>query len=166
MPAQDAKTFMVEDAQLIWKNFSGNPTLFNAEGGKRTFNVVLDKKTADIMAADGWNVKCKPAGVPAEDDEADIDVNEEFCYIEVTVGYKVRPPKIVLITDTSRTNLTEENVGVLDWADIRHVDLIAREYRWEVGSKTGIKAYLQTMFVTIEEDALERKYNTQEEQAE
>lgn len=149
-------TFMVEDARLIWKNFSGAPTPYNAEGGKRTFNVVLDKKTADEMAKDGWNVKCKPAGVPA--DEGDDGVDEEFCYIEVTVGYKIRPPKIVVITESGRTPLTEETVGTLDWADIRQVDLIAHASHWEVGGKSGIKAYLKSMFVTIEEDALEKKY--------
>lgn len=150
-------TFMIEDARLIWRNFSGAPTLFNPDGGKRTFNVVLDKRLADQMAADGWNVKCKPAGVPA--DEGEDGVEEEFCYIEVAVGYKQRPPKIVVITETSRTNLTEETVGMLDWAEIRTVDLIARAYEWGVGGKTGLKAYLQSMFITIEEDPLERKYN-------
>lgn len=144
----EQKTFMIEGARLVYRNFSGKETPFKAEG-TRTFAVVLDKETADKMATDGWNVKCKAA---REDDE------EEFCHIEVTVGYKIRPPKIVLITDNGRTNLTEETVGMLDWAHIRNVDLIAREYFWEVGGKTGIKAYLQSMFVTIEEDALERKY--------
>lgn len=154
----ESMTFMVEDARLIWTNFSGAPTPYNADGGKKTFNVVLDKKTADKMAEDGWNVKCKPAGVPA--DEGDDGIEEEFCYIEVTVGYKIRPPKIVIITDTSRTMLNEDTVGMLDWADIRQVDLIAHASHWEVGGKTGIKAYLKSMFVTIEEDALERKYAT------
>lgn len=150
--SDDTPTFMVEDARLVWKNFSGLETQFRP-AGTRTFNVVLDKVTADKMAADGWNVKCKP---PQEEDD------EEFCYIEVTVGYKVRPPLIVVITDTSRTTLNEDTVSMLDWADIRTVDLIARAYRWDVGGKSGIKAYLQSMYVTIEEDPLARKYNMQQ----
>lgn len=148
------KTFQVEGARLVYRNFSGKETMFKPEG-TRTFGVILDTPIADQMAADGWNVKCKPS---RDDDD------EEFCHIEVTVGYKIRPPKIVLITDNGRTNLTEETVGMLDWADIQNVDLIAREYAWEVGGKSGIKAYLQTMFVTIEEDALERKYATMSEE--
>lgn len=144
----DVKTFMVEDARLVYRNFSGAETMFKPEG-TRSFSVVLDKATADRMVDDGWNVKCK---VPQEPGD------EEFCHIEVTVGYKSRPPKIVVITETSRTMLNEDTVGMLDWADIRTVDLISRAYAWEVGGKSGIKAYLQSMFVTIEEDALERKY--------
>lgn len=140
--------FQVENARLIYKNFSGEATRFKPEG-TRTFSVVLDKATADAMANDGWNVKCK---LPEEDDA------ETFCFIEVTVGYKFKPPKIIIITETGRTNLTEETVGTLDWADIKTVDLIARAYEWDVSGKTGIKAYLKTMFVTIDEDDLERKY--------
>lgn len=146
--ADETPTFMIENARLIYRNFSGLETRFKP-AGTRTFSVVLDKRTADKMTADGWNVKCKPA------DEED---GEEFCFIEVTIGFKVRPPRIVLITDTSRTNLTEDMVSILDWADVRTCDLIARAYHWDVGGKTGIKAYLQSMFITIEEDALERKY--------
>jgi hypothetical protein len=147
MPAEPT-TFMIENARLVYRNFSGKETQFKPEG-TRAFSVVLDKDTADRMAQDGWNVKCKPA----QDDD-----DEEFCHIEVTVGYKMRPPKVIVITDTSRTSLTEETIGMLDWAEIRNVDLVANAYSWEVGGKTGIKAYLKTMFVTIEEDALERKY--------
>jgi hypothetical protein len=38
------------------------------------------------------------------------------------------------------------------------VDLICRGYQWVVGDKFGMKAYLQSMFVTIDEDPLELKY--------
>lgn len=145
-----AKTFVIEDAQIIYRNFSGAPTPFDQQGGKRTFAVVLDKKTADAMAVDGWNVKCKPAREEGE---------EEFCFIEVTVNYKQRPPKIVVLTDTSATTLTDDTVAMLDWADIRKLDLVAREYQWAVGANSGIKAYLKSMFVTIDEDPLEKKYN-------
>lgn len=148
MPKEPLK-FKVEDAEIRWPNFSGAPTAFNTLGGKRSFNVVLDKATADLMANDGWNVKCK-----LPDDENPHD----FCFIEVTVGYKYKAPKIVLITSSGRTNLTEENVGTLDALDIKTVDMIARAYEWQVGDKAGITAYLQTMYVTIEEDDLDRKY--------
>lgn len=146
--AEEMPTFMIEGARLIWRNFSGLETVVKPAGTK-TFSVVLDKKIADQMATDGWNVKCK---IPDEEDA------EEFCHIEVTVGYKIRPPLIVVITESGRMTLNEETVGTLDWAEIRNADLIARGYMWNVNGKSGVKAYLQSLYVTIEEDALARKY--------
>jgi uncharacterized lipoprotein YajG len=80
-------------------------------------------------------------------------------YIQVAVNFKNRPPRVVMITSTSRTQLDEASVDVLDWADIQSADLIARGYEWTVNGKSGVKAYLQSLFVTIEEDALEKKYS-------
>lgn len=146
--ADQPMTFMVEDARLIFKNFSGKEGQYNREGD-RNFCVILDTDTAEQMAKDGWNVRTLEPR-----DEGD----EATPYIQVTVNFKNRPPRVVMITSTSRTNLDEDSVDVLDWADIRLADLIARAYTWEVNGKTGIKAYLQSLFVTIEEDELERKY--------
>ena len=38
------------------------------------------------------------------------------------------------------------------------MDLILNPYEWAVNGKTGVKAYLKSIFVTIQEDELERKY--------
>jgi hypothetical protein len=48
---------------------------------------------------------------------------------------------------------------MLDWVDIINVDLIVRPYAWTVNQKSGVKAYLQSLYVTIEEDPLEIKYS-------
>lgn len=149
----EAKTFMVEDARIIFRNFAGKEGQYNREGD-RNFAVILDYDTAKEMLEDGWNVKYLAAR-----DEGDADTP----YISVGVNFKNRPPRVVLLTSSNRTHLGEDQVEVIDYADIKTVDLIARGYDWMVGDKSGTKAYLQSMFVTIEEDALERKYRIHED---
>lgn len=148
----EAKTFMIEDARIIFRNFKGEIGPYN-QNGKRQFAVVLSPEDAERLAGDGWNVKLLQ---PREEGD------EPTPYIPIEVSYKNRPPRVVLLTDTTRTNLDENSVEVLDWADVRTADLIARAYEWDVNGKQGIKAYLQSLFVTVEEDALERKYGISE----
>jgi hypothetical protein len=115
--------------------------------------VLLDEKTADMMAADGWNVKMlKP-----RDDDGEETAPQ--AYLPVAVNFRGRPPRIVMITSRNRTTLDESQVETLDWVDILNVDLIVRPYEWTVNGKSGIKAYLQSMYITIEEDPLEAKYS-------
>ena len=147
MAREDQKQFMIEDAQLVFRNFAGKEGPYN-QSGSREFSVILPPDVAQEMAADGWNVK----QLRGDEDEAG-----DF-YITVAVNFKNKPPRVVMITSSSRTNLNEESVEVLDYADIQTADLIAVAYNWEVNGKTGIKAYLKSLFVTIEEDELERKY--------
>lgn len=149
----EAKTFMIEDADLIFKNFAGNEDKYN-RAGDRNFGVILPADVAAQMEKDGWNVRYLQ---PREEDDTPTP------YVQVAVSFKNRPPRVVMITSTGRTPLTEDMVETLDYADIRMVDLIARGYDWEVNGKSGTKAYLQSMFVTIEEDALEQKYAEMED---
>jgi hypothetical protein len=153
--ADERKSFTIEGAQIIFRNFAGNETQFNTRGD-RNFAVILDPDLAEQMAKDGWNVRYLK--VREEDEGA-----EPTPYIPVKVNFKNRPPRIVMLTDNSRTQLNESNVEVLDYADIKNVDIIATGYDWVVGPNSGTKAYLQTMFVTIEEDYLERKYGIHED---
>lgn len=146
--AEQAKTCTIEDARIIFRNFSGKEGQYNRQGD-RSFAVILTPDLAKALTRDGWNVRSLQAR-----EEGD----EETPYIQVSVNYKNRPPKVVMITSTARTHLSDDTIEVLDWADIQTVDLIIRGYDWDVNGKTGTKAYLQSMYITIEEDELERKY--------
>ncbi|MET0785767.1 MAG: hypothetical protein ABWY25_03600 [Paenisporosarcina sp.] len=150
--SDQAKTFMVEDARIIFRNFAGKEGQYNREGD-RNFAVVLPEDVAKKMHKDGWNVRYLEGR-----EEGDPDTP----YISVAVNFNNRPPRVVLLTSTTRTPLDEKSVDVLDWADIKTADLIARGYDWTVNGKSGTKAYLQSLFITIEEDALERKYATED----
>ena len=143
-------TVLIEGARILFRNFAGKEGQYNREGD-RGFSVLLDDDVAKMMEADGWNVKyLKP--------RTDEEEENPQAYIQVTVGYRGRPPRIVMITSRGRTDLDESMVELLDWADIENADLILNPYSWDVNGKTGIKAYVKSLFVTIREDALERKY--------
>lgn len=141
-------TVLIEDARIMFRNFRGEGTPMNQEGN-RNFAVLLDPAVAETMAADGWLIK-PPKEMPSG------DIRDP--YLSVKVSFKGRPPKIVMITSRGRTDITEETVNLLDFCIFKHVDLIFRPYQWEVGDKSGVKAYLKSMYVTIEEDELDLKY--------
>lgn len=147
---QDDKNVLMEGVRIVFRNFKGAEGQYNREGD-RNFAVLLDNDVAEQMAKDGWNVKWLKAR-----EEGD----EEQPYLTVAVNFKGRPPRVVMITSRGRTNLGEQEVEILDWADLRNVDLIVRPYEWVVNGKTGVKAYLQSIYCTIEEDALELKYSS------
>lgn len=144
---QDINVVM-ENVEIIWPNFSGEERPMNS-AGQRNFCIVLDQETGSNLAKDGWNVKTRD---PREEGD------EELITLQVKIKYKIKPPKIYMITSTGRTLLDEGLVGVLDSVEFKQVDIIFRPYDWEVGDKSGTAAYLKTMFVTIDEDPLELKY--------
>jgi hypothetical protein len=139
---------VLEDRRILFRNFSGEEGLYNAKG-KRNFNVLLEDDEAEAMLADGWNVKYLQ---PREEGD------KPQPRLEVSVAFGKNPPRIVLITSHGKTPLDESMVNLLDWAEIVNVDMIIRPYEWEVSGKTGVKAYLKSIYVTIREDELEQKY--------
>lgn len=149
----DEITETFEDARLIFKNFTGRETMYN-QAGSRNFGVLISPEEADRLSAEGWNVKTTKE---REGDDGEVLGNEPF--LPVAVGYKGRPPTVVLISSRGRTNLGQEEVEMLDYADIRHVDVMVRAYDWVLKSgASGRKAYLKSIYVTINEDALALKY--------
>lgn len=141
----------IENAKLIYKNFAGAAKKYNL-AGYRNFHVVLDTETARVMEQDGWNVRWHDPR-----DEAD----EAWASIKVAVRFDNYPPRIVLVDPKNgrKTELDEESVDILDWASIAIADLVITASPWEANGKTGYKAYLNKLFVTLDEDDLEAKYS-------
>lgn len=139
----------IDDARIIYRNFSGLGSKFNREGDRNFSIVIDDQDVADALVEAGWNVKIKP---PRE--EGDIP----FMHLPVKVKFNDRGPTIYLKSGSSLNKLDEESVECLDHVDILGVDLDIRPYDWEVNGKAGRTAYLQSIHVTQQVDRFAERY--------
>lgn len=139
----------IEGAKIMFRNFSGKESKFNP-AGKRNFCLMLEPELANQLVADGWNVRYLKAREEGDEDQP---------YLPVSVSFDPIKPNIFMVTSKNKIELFEDTVGQLDYAEITNVDLILRPYNWEVNGKSGVKAYVKTMYVTIEEDIFANKYN-------
>jgi len=140
----------VDDAKIIYRNFSGLGSKFNREGDRNFAVVVEDEDIYNALVEEGWNVKVKP---PREDGD------KPFMFLPVKIKFNDRGPAIYLKSNDVVTKLEEEDVDCLDNIDILSVDLDIRPYDWEVNGKSGRTAYLQSIHVTQEVDRFADRYS-------
>lgn len=143
----------IDEARIIYRNFSGAPSKFNREGDRNFAVVINDEEIKDALIEEGWNVKIK---APREEGD------EPFMYLPVKIKFNERGPKVYLKSGKATNRLDEESIDCLDHVDIVSVDMDIRPYDWEVQGKTGRTAYLQSIWVTQEVDRFADRFAEEE----
>lgn len=149
----------IDDARIIYRNFSGAASKFNREGDRNFAVIIPNQELADKLIDEGWNVKIKP---PRDEDD------EPFMYLPVKVKFNDRGPNVYLITGNKKNQLDEESISCLDDVDILSVDLDIRPYDWVIqegtpNEKSGRSAYLQSIAVVQELDRFAERYGEEAE---
>lgn len=155
--ARDGKLLQIDDARIIFKNFSGEESKFNRAGDRNFAVRINDPDVVDQLIADGWNVTVKP---PKEEGD------DPYMYIKVKIKFNDRGPKVFLRSGKHVRRLSEQNVGLLDSIDILRVNLDLRAYDWEVNGKTGRTAYLDSIDVEQNLNRFEEYYENEFEECE
>lgn len=145
---EDRMEIRIDNARIGFRNFEGAEGQYNP-AGNRNFVIFLDTDIAKQMENDGWNIKW----LDSKPDE------EPQAIISVKVNFGNYPPTVVLVSDGKMTRLNQDNVNVLDFAELDTVDLILRGYEWNVRGNSGIKAYLKTGYFVLVVDELAKKYS-------
>lgn len=133
----------IDDARIVYRNFSGTGSKFNREGDRNFAVVIPDQDIADELVNRGWNVKIKP---PRDEDDT------PFMFLPVKIKFNERGPKVYLQSGDKTVELDEESIDCLDDVDLLGVDLDIRPYDWTVNGKEGRTAYLQSIHVVQEID--------------
>lgn len=139
----------IDEARIIYRNFSGVGSKFNREGDRNFAVVIPTEELADRLTELGWNVKVKP---PRNDDDT------PFMYLPVKVKFNERGPAAYLRSGDNMIKLDEDSVSCLDDIDIVSVDMDLRPFDWDVNGKQGRTAYLQSICVTQQIDRFAAKY--------
>lgn len=139
----------IENAKLMpgqYKNFGGRASKYN-RAGARNFNVIIDDAAvADELRAQGWNVKIRQPR-----DEGDLPTF--FLGVNVSFGNTYyKDPRVMRITRSTKLELDENNISILDDDDILSADLVIRPHNYtDDEGNNKVKGYLKEGYFSVAE---------------
>ena len=156
----------VENAAMIYKNFSGAPTMVNPAGGKRTFSLVLNKEFAERLDELGWNIKVKEVRDQLDEGERtrtvswqdyvtsyQTEFDHALIYTEVVVNENSDyPPKVYKVSEFNGEKtmaiVPPEEWRRLDESELMNVDITIHPYTHgrSIANPNAKKGYLKTMY--------------------
>ena len=149
------KLLKLNNPEIFMINFAGRITDNNPKGHRQFAVKIPTEELAIQMKEEGWAVWYTKESEKYGPPQACITVEMRYHH-EKELEYL--NPKIYKVTSRKKTLLTEDLVADLERDEIIDIDLWINPSHWTVNGKSGIKAYVDTMWVTIEEDDTVLKY--------
>lgn len=165
----------IENAQVLFKNFSGREKTALVRGsqrvvneeGKKNFNVLLDPEKSDIywngekvtnpdfgqeLANLGFNVSVRPGKEDGEPAQYRLPVH---------IAFDTITPEIYLVTGNHKVQLDNDSIGCLDGADIISADLSINNGRSYIGNdgQEKVKAWCNKAYFCIAQSRFDSKYD-------
>lgn len=141
---------VLEGLPIIYKNFSGNKTAFNAQGDRNFSLVIEDEALAMKLESLGWTPRLMKKREEEEEDRWQLPVK---------VSYEGSRPLVYKIGAAGKLALTEETIDMLDYIRIKYVDVELNPYNWNFNGNVGVKAYLNKLYAHADETPLDLKYS-------
>lgn len=137
---------VIENVHVMpFSNFAGKEGKFN-KAGVRSFQIELtDPETIDRLRDLGWNVRER------------VNRDDETYYtLDVKVAYndKAPHPEAEIISNNKSTFIGEDEIGMLDYAEVDRTDVVIAPYHYTFNGQEGVSAYLRKIRVWLASDGL------------
>ncbi len=158
----NGKEIVIYDAQVgrgSYRNFEGRGGEYNTSGS-RNFVVFLDTEFAKEIEAKGAPVVWKPNKYNDGELRAQMKVHVKY---RDKLGNPLTPPKIILMSRKNKTELEEDDIKMLDHADISRFDMILSMYKNKGNMGPENSVSLSTLYATLNENELDAMYADQDD---
>lgn len=152
-----SNTLIWEDITIMgrsYRNFDSAPKSWTPRGQKGPCQFAMALTEARVMELEemGVEINYTKPWPDAPDDW------EPTPFVTVHLRYDNYPPEVWKVTKSRRVELTEETVGLLNYAEIVTADLRFRVSHFQGARGEGYKLYAQKLYVTVDEDQMDVKY--------
>lgn len=155
--ARNANLFKISSPEIFMINFAGRKSDANPQGHRQFAMKIPSQELADKMAEEGWSVWYTKESEKYGEPNPCITVEMRWHYED---DLKHLSPKIYRCTRKNPEGvlLTEDIVGDLEDDDIEDIVLWINPRRWTVNGKSGIKAYVHSMWLKVEDSNPSAKF--------
>lgn len=145
------------ERKILFTNFRGEASEYNAEGNRNFSVLIEDLDEAEALLADGWNLK------PLKDEDGEVSAY----HLSIAIKYRTRngivvryPPRVFKLREKPLrpVPLDEGTIEMLDYVRVIDVDITINPSHYSFQGRTGVKAYCSEMYVAVAKSELEEKY--------
>lgn len=136
---REGRYLRLKHARLIYRNFSGVESKYNAKGSMN-FSIILPDPLAEELLNEGWRVKLR---TPLQGDP--------FYHMPVVVSYDRKPPEAYLMSTSSVVKLSKDTIALLDDVEVEDADVM-------VAPSSNMKPYLRKIVIKQVEYSFDRDY--------